>query len=270
MASIVFFHAHPDDEALLTAGTMRALADAGHSVHLVVATRGEAGLATIPAAELANVRIKELQKTAALLKTSDVHWLGYADSGLDGNATGKIETFVNADLEIASNRLAEYCRSVTAEVLIGYDKNGGYGHPDHVKIHQVANRAAEILDVDIFLEATVDRTKLSRVMNKFAWLAKLKGAADVLEIRNRFSAPNEIGILVDISRYTSLKQAAMRTHASQHAGGDQLRTLQVLSALPRGIFHSLFKTEWFVIRWQKVPQNPVAELASQKTLNIRS
>lgn len=260
MASIVFFHAHPDDEALLTAGTMRGLADAGNVVHLVVATRGEAGLAEIPSADLAKVRISELKQTAALLRTTEVHWLGYADSGLDGSARGNRETLVQADLEIAASRLAEICEAVGASVLVGYDKNGGYGHPDHVKVHEIANRAAELIDIDIYLEATVDRSKLRKVLNKFAWLAHLKGFSDALEIRNKFSDSDEIDLRIDISRYTSLKQAAMRTHASQHSGGDQLRTLRVLSALPRGIFHRWFKTEWFITRWQKTETNPLKEL----------
>lgn len=247
---------------------MRALVDAGHEVHLVVATRGEAGLSEVEKSDLGNVRIKELQAVSKLIGVNNLHWLGYCDSGLDGNSNTRRESFVHADLELAAERLADFCRSVATDVLVGYDRQGGYGHPDHIKVHKVASRAAELLDVDVFLEATVSQKAIRRVVTPLTPLAYLLKQPEALSIREAFSPDSEIGITVDISKYTDLKQQSMRTHASQHSGGDQLRTLKALSYFPKFIFHFLFRQEWYVIRWEKTSTNPFRELGKKQTLEL--
>lgn len=247
---------------------MRALVAAGHDVHLVVATRGEAGLSEIDKSDLGHVRIQELQAVSKLIGVNNLHWLGYADSGLDGSSSSSRESFVHADLELAAERLADFCRSVDIDVLVGYDRQGGYGHPDHVKVHHVATRAAEILDVDIFLEATVSQKAIRRVVTPLSPLAHLLRQPEALEIRNAFTPDSEIGITVDVSEYTNLKQLSMRTHASQHSGGEQLRTLKALSNLPIFLFNLLFKHEWFVVRWEKTSVNPFRELKTEESLQL--
>ena len=105
---MVFVHAHPDDESILTAGTMRGLSQAGHRVVLVVATDGAAGLTSAELADgIAKTRAQETAVSAAALGVSATHWLGYADSGLDGAATAELPTLVSTDLETAAQRLAE-------------------------------------------------------------------------------------------------------------------------------------------------------------------
>ncbi|MEY3407761.1 MAG: hypothetical protein RL038_822 [Actinomycetota bacterium] len=246
---------------------MRALVENGHQVHLVVATKGEAGLADLSGSELGKIRIQELQEVSELIGVDNLFWLGYADSGLEGNKRGSRETFVAADLELAAERLADFCRSVTADVLVGYDKQGGYGHPDHLKVHQVASRAAEILDIDIFLEATVSQNAIRRIVTPLSPLAYILRQPEALKIREAFSPDSEIGITVDISKFTKVKRLSLEKHASQHSGGEQLRTLKAFSALPQFVFDLLFRKEWFVVRWEKSNSNPLRNLGKSKELS---
>ena len=247
---------------------MRGLVEAGHEVHLVVATRGEAGLSEVEKQDLGRVRIKELQAVTQLIGVKNRQWLGYSDSGLDGQSDTQREAFVHADWELAAERLADFCRSVSVDVLVGYDRQGGYGHPDHIKVHQVASRAAEMLDVDIFMEATVSQKAIRRVVTPLSPIAYLLKQPEALNIREAFSPDSEIGITVDISKYTDLKQESMRAHASQHSGGDQLRTLKALSSFPKWIFHYLFRYEWFIVRWEKTTTNPFRELGNKQSLQL--
>ncbi len=173
----VFFHAHPDDEALFTSGTMARLAAEGHRVVLVVATAGDQGLAApesitsstsstsgttgtpgTAAPRLGDVRLAELRASAAALGVARVEHLGYADSGLDGRAEPTwAPAFVRADADEAAGRLAALLAEERADLVTTYDPAGGYGHPDHVRVHQVGARAAELAGTPTVLEATVDR-----------------------------------------------------------------------------------------------------------------
>src|SRR5690348_4218304 len=136
--TVVSFHAHPDDEALLTAGTLARAASEGHRVVVVTATAGEAGLTSAAIADrggLADRRMGELRAAAALLGCQDVRLLGYDDSGMDGQAGRDGVAFARVDVEEAAARLAQVLRSVNADVLTIYDPAGGYGHPDHLQVH---------------------------------------------------------------------------------------------------------------------------------------
>src|SRR5690349_3047296 len=156
----VFFHAHPDDEALLTAGTMAMLAAQGHRVVLVVATLGESGLAADAArGHLAEVRRAELAASARTLGCARIVSLGYADSGWEWPlgrppGGGPDGAFADADVEGAARRLAATLREERADLLTTYDPAGGYGHPDHVQVHRVGARAAELAGTSVVLQAT--------------------------------------------------------------------------------------------------------------------
>src|ERR1700722_5343182 len=162
MATIVFFHAHPDDEAIATAGTMAKMASEGHRVVLVTATRGELG--EVPEGvltegeTLGEVREKELALASEVLGVSRLEFLGYRDSGMLGESTNEdSDSFWRADLEEASGRLASILEEENAQVLTTYDEHGGYGHPDHVQVHRVGVRAAEIAKTPLVFLATPNR-----------------------------------------------------------------------------------------------------------------
>ena len=249
MSTVVFLHAHPDDEALLTGGTMARLAARGHRVVLVTATLGEAGLAERPAGDgLAAVRRAELLDSARILGCARVETLGYADSGDDG-AMGRAvgAAFAAAALDDAAGRVAALLREEAADVLVGYDAAGGYGHPDHVQVHRVARRAAAIAPGTLLLEATVDRRSLQRALR----LARRvrPGTPDFAPDRfeRLYSDHAEITHRVRVGARLRQKRSAMRAHASQAtAPTPGERTLAWMLRLPLPLFWLAFRREWFL------------------------
>ncbi|MFI7443254.1 PIG-L deacetylase family protein [Nonomuraea indica] len=249
----VFFHAHPDDEALLTAGTMAMLAAEGHRVVLVVATAGERGLAEMePGEELGRTRLKELYESAALLGCARVECLGYGDSGLSpkgGVAEERPDNaFIDADTEEAAGRLAAILREEDADLLSIYDPAGGYGHPDHVQVHRVGRRAAELAGTEIVLEATVNRDPLLRLLRLAGKVYRFPPEFDVRTFESAYSPGEVITHRVNVRRYARQKRAAMSAHASQATGGDSDRTLAVLLKVPGPLYRLVFGTEWYVRR----------------------
>jgi LmbE family N-acetylglucosaminyl deacetylase len=254
--TLVAFHAHPDDEALLTAGTMARAAAEGHRVVTVVATDGDLGLASDEYAadgRLGERRLAELHESARALGVARVEWLGYADSGLaDGQTPGRPERpgherFVRVDIDEAAERLAEILREEHADVLLTYDRNGGYGHRDHVKVHVVGARAAELAGTPRVLEATVPRDSINRALDLAARLYRFPPEFDRDSFRRAFSARSEITHRISVRRYAAAKRASMRAHASQASadgGGD--RTLAAFLRIPRPLYDLVFGREWFV------------------------
>jgi LmbE family N-acetylglucosaminyl deacetylase len=249
--TVVSFHAHPDDEALLTAGTLARAATEGHRVVLVVATLGGVGL-TSPelagAGPLTDRRHRELLASAAAIGAARVEWLGYDDSG---DATPVLATeadkFALADVEEAAVRLARILDAERADVLTTYDQRGGYGHPDHVQVHRVGLRAAELAGTRVVLEATVDRTRLLKVTR---WVSRLPGIpADFAVPREAYTPSDQLTHAVDVSSYARAKRASMAAHVSQQSGvGDRRRTLSVMLRLPGFLFRRVFGHEWYVER----------------------
>src|SRR5579863_2417111 len=148
MATAVFFHAHPDDEAIATGGTMAKMASEGHRVVLVTATRGELG--EIPdgllegGQKLEDLRNNELGAASEILGVARREFLGYRDSGMAGDPSNDdAESFWNADVDEASARLAALLEEEGADILTIYDEHGGYGHPDHIQVHRVGALAAQ-------------------------------------------------------------------------------------------------------------------------------
>ncbi|MGI8666693.1 MAG: PIG-L deacetylase family protein [Jatrophihabitans sp.] len=240
---LVSFHAHPDDEALLTAGTLARAAAEGHRVTLVVATAGEAGLSdSRPGTELAARRLAELRRSAAAIGCVRVVELGYPDSGMHGEHDG----FGTRPVAEPAARLAEILAEERADALTVYDRNGGYGHPDHVQVHRVGHRAAELAGTALVLEATVDRTALLRAL----WLLHRTRLAppDFAPERMRTAYTDRARIThrVDVRGYLDQKRAAMRAHATQAAGGSDTRTLAYCLKLPRPLYRLAFGTEWFL------------------------
>jgi LmbE family N-acetylglucosaminyl deacetylase len=248
-ATIVSFHAHPDDEALLTAGTLARLAAEGHRVVLVIATAGEAGLAAQQLGQgdtLGSVRLNELQRSADILGCARVVVLGYADSGMAGKPTGAANAFAATPVEEAAERLALVLREERADILTSYDPAGGYGHPDHLQVHRVGRRAAELAGTRVLLEATVDRTALQRVLRLVRWVKR--GVPDLAAERfeHAFTERALLTHEVDVRQYWRQKRAAMQAHASQASADNGDRTLAWFLRLPGPVFRRVFGREWFV------------------------
>lgn len=249
--TVVSFHAHPDDEALLTAGTLARAAAEGHRVVLVVATAGEVGLAASgsgSADELAARRMAELRASAAAIGCARVELLGYADSGMHGERDPAAAPFVHADLDEASGRLAALLREEGADALTIYDAGGGYGHPDHRQVHQVGVRAAELAGTPLVLEATVDRGLLCRTLRLVSRLHRLPPEFDPDRFAAAYTPRDALTHRVDVRHYARPKRAAMAAHASQATADEGDRTLAVFLRLPLPVFRCVFGREWFVER----------------------
>ena len=257
-ATLVTFHAHPDDEALLTAGTMAKAAAEGHRVVLVVATSGEVGLVgadVLGAGEtLGERRRAELEASAAALGVDRVVPLGYGDSGLlDDGSPPPEGSFVAAPVEEAAARLAEVLRDEQAEVVTTYDPRGGYGHPDHVRVHEVGRRAAELAGTPVVLEATVSRDLMKMGIEMAAALGvELPEGFAPDSFDDWYTPEAEITTFVDVSDHLAAKRASMEAHASQTTGapeeGMSVRTLAAFLSLPDDVFALAFSTEWYVRR----------------------
>ncbi len=153
MATAVFFHAHPDDEAIQTGGTMARMAAEGHRVVLVTATRGELGEVPegflSPGETLTERRALELAAACDALGVARHEYLGYRDSGMAGEPSNDdADCFWQADVDEAASRLASILDEEDADIVATYDENGGYGHPDHIQVHRVGLRAAERAETD--------------------------------------------------------------------------------------------------------------------------
>lgn len=244
--AIVFFHAHPDDEALLTAGTMARANAEGQRVVLVTATAGEAGLAdTNLVAGLGDRRRAELEQSGRILGSSRIEMLGYADSGLDGHSpVDGGSAFAEVDVAVVAARLAEILQEEQAHTLVVYDPAGGYGHPDHVHVHDCGVAAAELIGLRRVYAATAPREPFRWGIRLADRVATLPEDFDRTQFENAYTPNKEITTRVDVRDYLDFKRAAMRAHASQSTGGD-VRTLGVLLKLPKPLYRLLLGTEYY-------------------------
>ncbi len=242
--TLLCFHAHPDDECIATAGVMARAADAGHRVVLVVATRGEHGEVQPgvldPGETLADRRVQELHRSAEILGVARVALLGYVDSGMMGAPTNEAPgSFWTADVDEAARRLAAILEEERADVLTTYDEHGNYGHPDHIQVHRVGQRAAELARVPRVYQATMNRDHVLRNMAR-ARAQDVEGPEPEVDVTTLGVPEAAITTAVDVRPWLDRKRASMRAHASQIAESSFFLTL------PDEAFAEAFGTEWFV------------------------
>lgn len=243
--TLVFVHAHPDDEALLTAGTMARATLEGHRVILIVATDGEAGLTSSGFADdLAATRRNELVASAASLGVARTLMLGYPDSGLHGeNPDG----LAHVGRFTVGRAIAQVCDEEGADVLVGYDPSGGYGHPDHLAVHR-AVRTAQLLSSapPRLFEATLPREPIARGARMAAATRLTPPEFDPAEFATAWTPRARITHRVNVRDVLPAKAASLRAHASQAAADGTTRTLAVLTRLPRPVQALLLGTEYYV------------------------
>jgi LmbE family N-acetylglucosaminyl deacetylase len=254
LSTLVCFHAHPDDESIATGGVMVAAAEAGHRVVLVVATRGEHGEVDegfLDEGEtLAERRERETHASAAILGVAAVHFLGYHDSGMMGTPENDHPgSFWRCDVEEAASRLAAILRDEGCDVLTVYDANGNYGHPDHIQVHRVGVRAAELAGTPAVFEATVNqdelRDGLREARERGEWM---EGMPDPDADDIGLGVPgSQLTHGVDVTPWIDRKRASMRAHASQIA------EQSFFLAMPDEVFARAFGTEWFTERGVDLP-----------------
>lgn len=248
MATIVFLHAHPDDEASSTAGTMTRASAQGDRVVVVYATNGLHGEVPEDLREGESIvarRRAEAEASAVVTGTARVEWLGYDDSGMTGWESNQAPgAFCTADLDEAAGRLARILDEEDADVLVGYDWHGNYGHPDHVKVHRVAHRAADLAARrPRLLESTMNRDAM-RAGHEAAVAAGLEEGFDPdspMDDGQPMGTPEaEIHWRVDVSPDIASKRAALAAHSSQTSD------VGMMLQLPPETFLEWFGAEHFI------------------------
>ncbi|MGN9792458.1 N-acetyl-1-D-myo-inositol-2-amino-2-deoxy-alpha-D-glucopyranoside deacetylase [Streptomyces sp. OZ13] len=273
---LLLVHAHPDDESINNGATMALYAAAGAQVTLVTCTLGEEG-EVIPA-DLAHLapdredrlgpyRAGELAAAMKELGVTDHRFLGgqgrFRDSGMMGLEQNHREgAFWSADVDEAAAHLVEVVRSVRPQVLVTYDPDGGYGHPDHIQAHRVAMRGAALaaepgFRPDLGAPHSIAKIYWNRVPRSVAedGFARLRAAgADFSGVAAIGDVPGvvddaEITTEIDGTAYADRKAAAMRAHATQIVVDGPF------FALSNELGQPLFSTEYY----QLVAGEPGAE-----------
>ena len=241
---ILLVHAHPDDETINNGATMARYVAEGAQVTLLTCTLGEEGEVLVPelellapehADQLGGYRIAELRAAMDALGVTDWRFLGgpgrYRDSGMMGTpANDKPRAFWQADLDEAVGHAVAVVREVRPQVVVTYDENGGYGHPDHIQAHRVAMAAVEAAadpgyrpdlgeawDVAKVYWCCTPRSVLREGVEAMASLGEaspFEQLGDVDDIP--FAVPDElVTAAVDGRPHAGAKDAAMRAHATQ-------------------------------------------------------
>ena len=235
--SVVFFHAHPDDEAIFTGGTIARLAEAGVRVSVVIATGGELGNHHGGATPLAVHRVEETRAACAVLGAHRVEFLGYEDSGLTTPGLALPDrAFALADVDEAAARLAAVLDEESASALVFYDEGGIYGHADHLAVHRVGRRAAELAGTATVYESTVDHEYLHFVETHLVGLAALAMHEEVPT-----GLPTVlITTTLDVTAVLDRKRRAMAAHASQ------IPHDSAVLQLDGDTFAGVYGYEWYV------------------------
>jgi N-acetyl-1-D-myo-inositol-2-amino-2-deoxy-alpha-D-glucopyranoside deacetylase len=235
---LLFVHAHPDDETLTTGATIAHYAARGARVQVVTCTLGEEGevigeryaeLTVDRADQLGGYRISELSSALAELGVDEPRFLGGAgrwrDSGMVGTPPRHRQRFVDADAEETVGALVAIIRELRPHVVVTYDPNGGYGHPDHVHAHEVTTAA-------VAAAAQPGRPGEPWRVPKFYWtvtassvavaglreIAEMDLPADWVPASEEVEfayADADIDAVVDAPDSREAKVAALRAHATQ-------------------------------------------------------
>lgn len=265
---LLLVHAHPDDESINNGATMARYAATGAHVTLVTCTLGEEGEVIPPALAhlaadreggLGPHRVGELAAAMKELGVTDHRFLGgpgrYRDSGMMGvEQNHRPGAFWSADVDEAAAHLVGVIREVRPQVLVTYDPDGGYGHPDHIQAHRVATRAAELAadpavrpDLGAPWEIAKvywNRAPRSVVEDGFARLrTELPGlpfdASAALDDVPGVVDDAVITTAIDGAAYAAAKAAALRAHATQ------VEVAEPWFALSNALAQPLFTTEYY-------------------------
>jgi len=265
MRTLLVVLAHPDDESFGPGGTLAKYAYSGVAVHYLCGTRGESG--TVDAerlngyADVAELRTAELMCAAKILRLAGVHFLGYRDSGMAGAAgNGLTGSLHAAPLDEVAGRILGYIERLQPDAIITHDQYGGYGHPDHIKLHQATMRAYALR---YGVEWRLERNGLWSVVKQNAPAPRLyfttipkglvKLGVRILPLLRRdprkFGRNKDIDLVqiaswdvpvttrINTRRYVEIKQAASACHISQQPPAQQSRIIRFLFRRNQGTEH---------------------------------
>ncbi len=268
-------HAHPDDECFTTGGTFAHYSAAGVTTVLVTATGGEEGEIVVP--ELATpenfARLRELRdaELAAAVQVLGIHHLerlGYRDSGMvDTPANSHPESLHMADREAATRRVVELVRRYQPHVLISYDEQGGYGHPDHIACHQITVAAfaaagdpqqypstGAAWEPSKLYYATLPRNQIYQAWQQM----RERGMETPLDNPefdlSRFTQPDErMTTRIDVRAYLPQKRASLDCHVTQ------IKKDSPFMIIPDDLAQDLFGYEYFILAQTRVALPPRAD-----------
>jgi N-acetyl-1-D-myo-inositol-2-amino-2-deoxy-alpha-D-glucopyranoside deacetylase len=281
---LLLVHAHPDDECFATAGLIARSVEEGRRVDLVTCTGGEEGEIHDPTLDeeeakprLREIRARELECSLAALRangpgTLELHLLGYRDSGMMGTESNQQpDAFWNADLDEATGKLVEIVRRVQPAVMVSYDPNGNYGHPDHINAYRIAAAAWDAAahparfpeagpphGVAKLYEIVFNRDRWTELMTamqergiKLPWGADEENAAEAAEESEageaqEFGIPEaQITTTVDVAAWYEQKRASMDCHKTQR------QDMGWLLDMPPDLAARATSPEYFVLtRWR--------------------
>jgi N-acetyl-1-D-myo-inositol-2-amino-2-deoxy-alpha-D-glucopyranoside deacetylase len=257
---LLLVHAHPDDESLWTGGTIARYAASGVHVTVVTCTLGEEGeiipaglreLAADAADQLGGYRVAELRSACAALGLADHRFLGgvgrWRDSGMAGVPSNEHpRAFVRGEKDEQVAALSEIVKQLRPQVVVTYDAFGGYGHPDHIRAHEITMAAAVgAPGVERVFHTVTSREATERGE------AALAGFAD---LPFRLPEPGELPVTddalitttIDVSEHQTVRLRALRAHATQvsvwqdGSGGASY-------ALSNGIAQPVVDAEYYVL-----------------------
>ncbi|MEU5263032.1 N-acetyl-1-D-myo-inositol-2-amino-2-deoxy-alpha-D-glucopyranoside deacetylase [Amycolatopsis sp. NPDC021455] len=232
---LLFVHAHPDDESITTGATIARYAAEGAEVTVVTCTLGEEGevmpdlfqlegLRSHAADQLGGYRVAELMAACAALGLSRHRYLGgigrWRDSGMAGTPSASHpRAFTGGSPEEQAAQLAELLDELQPQVVVTYDAFGGYGHPDHIRAHEITMAAApRAKSVERVFHTVAPRTAVR------AGLAALRAGDPVFDVPEDDELPTtpdeEVTTVLDVAAYLPAKLAALRAHATQLAVAD--------------------------------------------------
>ena len=233
--SLLLVHAHPDDETINNGATMAKYVAEGARITLVTCTRGEEGEVLVP--ELAHLasshddalgphREKELAEAMKIIGVSDHRFLGaphriWRDSGMMGTEpNSRSDVFWSANIDDAAQELVKIILEIRPDVLITYDTNGGYGHPDHIQAHRVAMRAAELARSAGWAIPKIYWNTIPRSVIEEGIAEMKKIGSDFMGVEKAedfpFAQPDElVTTVVDGGSFVEKKMAAMKAHSTQ-------------------------------------------------------
>jgi N-acetyl-1-D-myo-inositol-2-amino-2-deoxy-alpha-D-glucopyranoside deacetylase len=262
---LLLVHAHPDDECLATGGTIARYADEGVRVVLVTCTSGEFGeIAEVPELgsvedireRLGEIRVAELEEACRQLGNVDLRILGYHDSGMDGTPeNADPRAFVNQDVGGAVSRVAEIVRETAPDVLVTYNEIGFYGHPDHIRAHDVAMAAVESAADAAHRPGDVPPHRVAKVYYTAVPKSLLLGGRALaeqfdqspddffsLDDVERIGTDDEaITTAIDVSAYIGRKFRALEAHRTQ------LGTTAPYLQIPQEMRSVAMGTEYYVL-----------------------
>ncbi|MEU9077210.1 N-acetyl-1-D-myo-inositol-2-amino-2-deoxy-alpha-D-glucopyranoside deacetylase [Kitasatospora sp. NPDC048538] len=278
---LLLVHAHPDDESIGNGATMARYAAEGAHVTLVTCTLGEGGEVIPP--ELAHLtadrddtlgtyRIGELTEAMRALGVTDFRFLGgpgrYRDSGMMGVPDNDVPgCFWQADVDEAAGHLVAVIREVRPQVLVTYDEDGGYGHPDHVQAHRVAMRGYELAADPAHRPELGPAWRIAKVYwNRMprsvieAGLAETAARAPFPGVAAPADVPGVVAdelvtTVLDGAAHAGRKAAAMAAHATQ------ITVAGPFFALSNDLGQPLVATEYYqLVRGQAGPGRPEDDL----------